>query len=90
MTGNADTDEMACRELVERVTDYLDAALSDADRMRFEAHVAECPGCLEILEQFRVVVAATSALRTEDAYGLDPVARDRLLDRFRTWSAGTS
>jgi anti-sigma factor (TIGR02949 family) len=80
------TEEMACRELVERVTEYLDAALDDGDRRRFEAHVGECPGCLEILDQFRAVVTTTGALRPADAAAVDPDARARLLDRFRTWS----
>ena len=38
-------DEVACRELVELVTDYLEGALQPAERRRFEAHVAGCDGC---------------------------------------------
>ena len=33
-----------CIELVELVTEYLDAALADADRARFEHHVGRLPG----------------------------------------------
>jgi anti-sigma factor RsiW len=29
---------------VELVTDYLEGALPDAERLRFEAHLAECDG----------------------------------------------
>ena len=49
--------DIDCIELVELVTEYLDAALPDTDRARFEHHVGECPGCVEILEQFRAVIA---------------------------------
>ena len=34
--------EMPCQELVELVTDYLEDRLSPVDRIRFEAHIAEC------------------------------------------------
>ena len=78
-------EEMACQELVERVTEYLDAALPATDRMRFEDHLGECPGCEEILAQFRAVVALTGHLETADAAAIDPIIRDALLDEFRTW-----
>jgi anti-sigma factor RsiW len=38
-------EDLRCRELVELVTDYLEGALAPAERARFEAHVADCPGC---------------------------------------------
>ena len=77
--------EMGCRELVERVTEYLDAALPPTDRARFEDHIGECPGCEEILEQFRTVVALTGHLEPADAAAVDPETRDTLLDAFRAW-----
>jgi len=58
--------EMACRELVELVTDYLEDALSRRDRRRFEAHLAGCPHCTLYLEQFRETIALTGTLREED------------------------
>lgn len=76
---------MACNELVERVTEYLDAALADTDRTRFEGHVAECPGCFEILEQFRAVITTTGRLRPEDVATVDPEIHDQLLEVFRAW-----
>jgi len=82
-----DTEAMDCNELVERVTEYLDAVLDDAERARFDAHIAECPGCEEILEQFRSVVTVTGALRPSDAAALEPARRDELLSLFREWQA---
>lgn len=75
--------EMACQELVERVTEYLDTALSDTDRARFEDHIGECPGCFEVLEQFRAVVQLTGALAPELVAEIDPATRDSLVDAFR-------
>jgi anti-sigma factor RsiW len=75
---------IACQELVELVTDYLEGALSEKDRRRFEAHIAGCPNCTAYVEQIRLTVRATGALTEEQ---LDPHARDELLAAFRTWKA---
>ena len=77
--------DMACQELVERVTEYFDAVLSDTDRTRFEDHIGECPGCSEILEQFRAVVRLTGALDPGIVAEVDAATREMLLDAFRTW-----
>jgi anti-sigma factor RsiW len=54
-------EDLACRELVELVTDYLEGALAPAERARFEAHLADCPGCERYLEQLRATIAITRA-----------------------------
>jgi anti-sigma factor RsiW len=41
---------------VELVTDYLDGALDEARRDRFEAHLEECPDCARYLEQMRLTL----------------------------------
>ena len=85
--SNGDTGEMVCQELVERVTEYFETAMPTTDRERFEAHIAECPFCEEILEQFRAVVALTGRLRTDDVQAVAPQHRAELLEAFRAWSA---
>jgi anti-sigma factor RsiW len=54
-------EDLACQELVELVTEYLDGALPPAERARFEAHVADCPGCARHLAQLRTTLAVTRA-----------------------------
>jgi anti-sigma factor RsiW len=76
------TDEMACIELVEVVTEYLEGTLSERDRRRFEAHLAECPYCVEYLKQFRQTIAAMGELRVES---IAPERRQELLEAFRGW-----
>ena len=49
--------ELACQEVVELVTAYLDDALEPADRERFEEHIVFCDGCDNYLEQMRTTVA---------------------------------
>jgi anti-sigma factor RsiW len=78
-----DLPEMACRELVELVTDYLEERLSPVDRVRFEAHLAECEACRTYLEQFRQTIRALGRLPEES---LSPEALDTLLVAFRRWS----
>ncbi len=76
---------MPCEELVERVTEYLDASLVPNDRIRFESHLAECSGCEEILDQFRAVIDLTGRLRVEDVVTVDREAQEQLLTVFRSW-----
>ena len=81
------SDDLACQELVEQVTEYLESALTAEDRARFEAHTVECAACAEVLEQFRVVVATVGSLRAADVSAIDAVTRDHLLMVFRDWAA---
>lgn len=74
--------EMACKELVETITAYLDGTLADADRRRFDAHLAECPLCTEYLAQMRRTI---SRLGTLDETTLSRHTRDQLLAAFRAW-----
>ena len=71
---------IACQELVELVTAYLDDALPAADRERFEAHLAGCDDCRTYVAQFVQTLNALGALPREE---LDPPARDALLAVFR-------
>ena len=74
---------IACQELVELVTAYLDDALPAADRTRFEAHLAECDDCRAYVAQFVQTLNALGALPAEE---LDSGARDALLAVFRAWA----
>jgi len=75
-------DEMTCRELVELVTDFLEGRLPERDRTRFEAHLAECPHCVDYLGQMRQTVEALGRLATE---AIDPTREAELLEAFRGW-----
>jgi anti-sigma factor RsiW len=75
-------EELACIELVEVVTDYLEDALPAHELRRFEAHLEECPYCIEYVEQMRQVGSALGGLTDE---AIAPQARDALLEAFRGW-----
>jgi anti-sigma factor RsiW len=84
---NGDSSGLACVELVELVTDYLEGALPDADRVRFEAHIAGCDGCTAYVHQMRETLALMGELTTES---LSVEAERELLVAFRDWKAGAS
>jgi anti-sigma factor RsiW len=78
---------LACRELVELVTDYLEGGLSRRDRARFETHIAGCVNCRRYLEQFRETIRLTGTLRESD---VSPEAEAELLAQFREWQRSES
>ena len=58
----ATEDDLTCRELVELVTDYLEGALSLAERHRFEGHLGTCRVCPRYVEQLRTTVRVLGKL----------------------------
>ena len=51
-----DPHDMMCQELVEVLTEYLDATLGAHDRARLEAHLTVCDDCREYVAQFQRTV----------------------------------
>ena len=76
-------EELACQELVEIVNNYLEGALPEADRERFDAHLDICEGCRRYLDQMRTTIRVVGTLTEDD---LDPDARDQFLQLFREWN----
>jgi len=74
--------EMPCRELVELVTEYLEGTLPAADRVRFEAHLADCEYCATYLDQMRTTIRLVGRLPEES---MDPAALQTLRTAFRGW-----
>jgi anti-sigma factor RsiW len=73
---------LTCQELVELVTDYLEGALPEADRRRFEAHIGGCADCRFYLAQMHDTIRVLGML-SEDS--ISPEAKRELLAAFRTW-----
>jgi anti-sigma factor RsiW len=78
------SEHMACQELVEVITDYLEGTLPPRDRARFEAHLALCDPCVVYLEQMRETIALVGRVPLS---GLSGPMRDELLEAFRDWRA---
>jgi predicted anti-sigma-YlaC factor YlaD len=77
-------EDMPCQELVEVITDYLEGGLTPQDRLRFEEHLAVCSGCRNYLEQMRVTIRLTGALKIDS---IPDVVRKQLLSAFRDWKS---
>lgn len=59
-------DDVACRQVVEMLTDYLDGVLPMEDRAALEQHLVLCEECTTFLEQLRTTIGLTGVLREED------------------------
>jgi len=86
MTDDITTD-LACNELVEIITDYLEGTLPERDRTRFDAHLMTCPGCREYVEEMRTTLRLTGRLTVAS---ISSGARDELLRAFRRMKASST
>jgi anti-sigma factor RsiW len=75
--------EMACAELVELVTEYLEDTLTAAERERIRRHLLGCDGCRAHLAQMRAALRVAGTLPPER---LSETAEERLVAVFRSWA----
>lgn len=78
--------DLACRDLVELLTEFLEGALDERTRSQVEQHLVLCHGCTEYLRQFRATIGATRRLSEQD---LPEKVKETLLDAFRHWRHGS-
>jgi predicted anti-sigma-YlaC factor YlaD len=55
-------EDIACREVVEIVTDYLEGALPSERREGFELHLSYCDGCVNYFDQVRATIRLSREL----------------------------
>jgi predicted anti-sigma-YlaC factor YlaD len=79
-------DEVSCREVVEILGDYLEGAMAPDDRVRLEAHLADCEGCTAYLDQLRTTIRLSGRLSEQ---AVPPETMAPLLEAFRAWRRGT-
>ena len=72
-------EDITCREIVERVTDYLEGALPPEQVEAFEMHLVYCGGCVNYVDQLRETIHLSGRL-TEDS--LPPELQKELLEAF--------
>ena len=80
MTPRDSPRDIACNELVELVTDYLEGVLPPDEVRAIDAHLAGCPHCRVYLDQLRATIAA---LGTVPVPSLSAEVQDSLLAAFR-------
>lgn len=67
------------------MSDYLEGALPERDRVRLENHLSDCPHCSEYLAQLRATIDALGRATPED---LPEQAIDDLVELYRRWRTG--
>jgi len=72
-----------CVEFVESVTDWMEGALTDDERVALEEHLTICPHCTEYLAQLRLSSAVLRAADRTTREAPPPEARQALLEAFR-------
>jgi anti-sigma factor RsiW len=75
-------EDVSCREIVQIVNDYVEGALSPAEREAVELHLNLCDGCTDYLEQLRAAIALTGKLPAE---ALSPELEEELCLAFRSF-----
>jgi anti-sigma factor RsiW len=75
--------ELTCAELVERITDHLEGAMSPDEVRRVRAHLSACDGCAAHVEQMRI---ALRLLRAHPPERSSHALEDRLAGVFREWA----
>jgi anti-sigma factor RsiW len=72
-----------CRDLMARVTDYLEGAMTPEEMAQVDEHLAGCDGCTAAVEQFRLTIMVEGRLHEADVDAVDPAVVDELLEAFR-------
>jgi predicted anti-sigma-YlaC factor YlaD len=75
---------LACQEVVELVTDYLENTLLPEKRAQLETHLADCDGCTNYIEQVRLTISMLRGLAQEPVF---PETQEELLQVFRQWKS---
>jgi len=72
-----------CEELAERISHYHDDRWpkGSVECSEVEAHLAECPRCAELLDDYRAITSAARLVRSTDA---PPADAERMSRRVRT------
>lgn len=60
------TRDLACRQAVALISDYLENGLTGRERRRLERHLAGCGACTAYLEQMKETIALTGTVTVED------------------------
>ncbi|MFL6160627.1 MAG: zf-HC2 domain-containing protein [Jatrophihabitantaceae bacterium] len=77
-------DEMACQELVELVTDYLEGVLGPEETVRLQEHLLVCTSCDNYIAQVRATIRTAASLPPETP---STEVEQQLTDLYRQWSA---
>jgi anti-sigma factor RsiW len=70
---------MTCRECSDLLMDYLDGTIPDADHVRFDAHLGECPPCVRYLVSYQETIRISRAAFSDADAAHRPEVPDELV-----------
>jgi predicted anti-sigma-YlaC factor YlaD len=73
---------IACRDVVELATEYLEGAMTSEQMTRFELHLNLCDGCFNFVDQVRRTAQMAHVLSEEE---ISDETKAELLAAFRGW-----
>jgi anti-sigma factor RsiW len=76
---------IACQELVELVTAYLEGTLAPREQARLEAHLSACEACTMYVEQMREMLEIMGRIEPEQ---VSTAAYEELSAVFAAWKTG--
>jgi len=78
----AQREDLACQEVVELVTDYLENALLPRTRALLDDHLAGCEGCTAYFDQVQRTIMLLRQLTQQP---ISSETKHELLETFRAW-----
>jgi anti-sigma factor RsiW len=79
-----DRKDPACLEVFARLSEYIDGELDPADCSHIEAHIADCPPCIDFLRSLKQCVQASRAIEeSEECPPVPPEFEARLKQAWR-------
>jgi anti-sigma factor RsiW len=75
--------DLACKDVVELVTEYLSDAMTPEERASIEQHLLICPPCVTYLVQMKTTVQLAGGLDDAPAPAADPAASLALFQRWK-------
>lgn len=73
-----------CQELFALLSEYLDAELPASTCQEIEAHLADCPPCVEFLKSLKRSIELCNGCETQERPSpLGPAERHALADAYR-------
>lgn len=72
--------ELTCRDVIEFLDDYLAGAQPESVRREFDAHMGECPACVDYLATYRETIRLCRAACCDDLPPPAPDAERRLVE----------
>jgi anti-sigma factor RsiW len=77
--------DLACQEVLQRLTDLLDDELDAPLRSAIEVHLRDCEDCRSVLEQLRVIVSLAASVGhhdENDSASMSRAMREQLMRWF--------